>query len=120
MKATPAEWDILQVLWEKGPRTVREVHEALGAGGGYTTTLKLMQIMMTKGLLTRDDAARAHVFVAAHPREAMQLSYMEEMLPRVFGGSASALLQGALAGGKPTVAELAAMRKMLDEYEEGA
>jgi len=119
MKATPAEWDILQVLWEQGPQTVREVYEALGAGG-YTTTLKLMQIMLTKGLLTRDDAARAHVFVAAHPREAMQLSYVEEMLPRVFGGSASALLQGVLAGAKPTTDELAAMRRMLDEYEEGA
>ncbi len=119
MKATPAEWDILQVLWERGPQTVREVHEALGAGG-YTRTLKLMQIMLSKGLLGRDDDARAHVFVAAHPREAMQISYVEEMLPRVFGGSASALLQGALAGGKPTMDELAAMRKMLDEYEEGA
>jgi predicted transcriptional regulator len=118
MKATPAEWDILQVLWENGPQTVREVHEALGAGG-YTTTLKLMQIMLSKGLVQRDETARAHVFAAAQPREAMQGSFVAEMLPRVFGGSASALLQGALAGSKPTAEELAAMRKLLDEYEEG-
>lgn len=117
MKATPAEWDILQVLWDQGPRTVREVHEALGAGG-YTTTLKLMQIMLAKGLVVRDDSTRAHVFSPAAPREQMQGRFLEEILPRVFGGSATALLQGALNGAKPSAEELAAMRRLLDEYEE--
>jgi len=117
MKATPAEWDILQVLWERGPQTVREVYEALGAGG-YTTTLKLMQIMLAKGLVVRNDSARAHVFSPAMPREQMQGSFLEEVLPRVFGGSATALLQGALNGAKPSADELAAMRRLLDEYEE--
>lgn len=117
MKATPAEWDILQVLWERGPQTVREVHDALGAGG-YTTTLKLMQIMLAKGLVVRDDSARAHVFAPAKAREHMQGSFLEDVLPRVFGGSATALLQGALNGAKPSAEELAAMRRLLDEYEE--
>lgn len=117
MKATPAEWDILQVLWKHGPQTVREVHDALGAGG-YTTTLKLMQIMLSKGLLVRDDSARAHVFSPALPREQMQGRFLEDVLPRVFGGSAAALLQGALNGAKPSAEELAAMRRLLDEYEE--
>lgn len=117
MKATPAEWEILQVLWERGPQTVRDVHEALGAGG-YTTTLKLMQIMLGKGLVVRDDSTRAHVFAPAMAREPMQGSFLEDVLRRVFGGSAAALLQGALNGAKPSADELVAMRRLLDEYEE--
>ena len=117
MKATPAEWEILQVLWKRGPQTVREVHEALGAGG-YTTTLKLMQIMLGKGLVVRDDSTRAHVFGPAMAREQMQGSFLEDVLRRVFGGSAAALLQGAPNGAKPSADELAAMRRLLDEYEE--
>src|SRR4051794_18720760 len=89
-RPTDAELTILRVLWERGPSTVREVHDALtGAGGqgGYTTTLKLMQIMADKGLLTRNEAQRAHVYAPTEPRERTQRQLVGELVQRAFGGS---------------------------------
>src|SRR5215472_6633521 len=94
---TAAELDILAVLWRLGPATVREVHDALAKDCGYTTTLKQMQLMTEKGLLTRNERFRTHVYEPAVPREQMQKEIAGDLLQRVFGGSASSLVMGALA-----------------------
>ena len=99
-RPTDAELGILNVLWERGPSTVRDVHEALyrDEGAGYTTALKLMQIMHAKGLVLRDDSERAHVFRAAVSRERTQKRFVAEMVQRVFNGSPSQLVLQALGG----------------------
>lgn len=108
------------MLWERGPSTVRQVHESLGTkGGGYTTTLKLMQIMAEKGLVERDERERAHVYRAKLKQEAAQGRMVDELVERVFGGSAAALVMRALASGKTSRKELGEIRRMLDEYEGG-
>src|SRR5579871_3487145 len=85
---TDAELDILAVLWKLGPATVREVHEALGKNSGYTTTLKQMQLMLEKGLLTRSERFRSHVYQAQAPKEQTQQQIAGDLLQRVFNGSA--------------------------------
>ena len=116
---TDAELEILAVLWERGPSTVRQVQEALSAYKEvrYTTPLKLMQIMYEKGLVRRDDSARTHVYEAAADREAMQSALAGDLLDRAFGGSASALLLGALSAKPASREELAELRRLLDELE---
>ncbi|HET9190159.1 MAG TPA: BlaI/MecI/CopY family transcriptional regulator, partial [Rudaea sp.] len=86
---TAAELEILRVLWDRGPSTVREVHDALYAddGAGYTTALKLMQIMHAKGLVERDDSQRAHVYRAAINKQRTQKRYLTDMARRLFNGS---------------------------------
>ncbi len=120
LKPSSGEWDILQALWKLGPATVRAVHEEVSRGRAvqYTTTLKLMQILAEKGLVTRDETARAHVYRAAVEREALQGDAVEDLLERVFGGSAAELMQRALARRRPGRGELAALKKMIAEYEE--
>jgi predicted transcriptional regulator len=113
---TDAELDILSVLWRLGPSTVREVHEALGKDCGYTTTLKQMQLMTEKGLLTRSERFRSHVYESAVPQEQMQKQIAGDLLKRVFGGSASSLVMGALAAQPASADELAAIRKMIEAY----
>ncbi|HZP68139.1 MAG TPA: BlaI/MecI/CopY family transcriptional regulator [Rudaea sp.] len=117
---TEAELDILQVLWERGPSTVREVHEALygGDGAGYTTALKLMQIMHTKGLVERDDSQRAHVYRAAINKQRTQKRYLADMVQRLFNGSASELVLHAL-GNHPAASreELKEIRALLNKIE---
>jgi predicted transcriptional regulator len=113
---TDAEVDILAVLWRLGPATVREVHDALGKDCGYTTTLKQMQVMTEKGLLTRSERFRSHVYESAVPREQMQKRIAGDLLQRVFGGSASSLVMGALAAQPASVDELAEIRKMIEAY----
>lgn len=113
---TDAELAILQVLWE-GPATVRAVHTALGTDSGYTTTLKLMQIMFDKGLVRRDESARSHVYEAAVGREAIESGLVTRFMERVFAGSAARLVQRALQDGTPAE-ELAEIRRLLDEAEE--
>jgi predicted transcriptional regulator len=117
---TDAELEILAVLWERGPRTVREVQEALNARKtvGYTTALKLLQIMFEKGLVNRDESARTHVYAAALDREPTQNALVKDLAERAFGGSASALVLGALAAQPASRAELAEIRRILDELEE--
>jgi BlaI family penicillinase repressor len=119
---TKAELDILHVLWERGPTTVRDVHEALyGAdGAGYTTALKLMQIMHAKGLVERDDSQRAHIYRAAISKQRTQKRYIADMVDRLFNGSASQLVLHAL-GSQPAASreELKEIRALLKRIDSG-
>ena len=121
-RPTDAELEILTVLWERGPSTVREVHEAivLRKPAQYTTVLKLMQIMAEKGLVLRNEKQRAHVYEPAKPREWTQQQLAGDLLQRGFDGSARTLMMGALSARKATKEELAELRKLLEEYEKGA
>src|SRR5438034_5748313 len=114
---TDAELDILAVLWRLGPSTVREVHEALGKDSGYTTTLKQMQLMTDKLLVTRSERFRSHVYEAAAPKESTQKQIAGDLLKRAFDGSAKSLLLGALSARRATDAELEEIRNTLDQYE---
>jgi len=116
---TVRELAILGVLWERGPSTVREVHETLDRDGqtGYTTTLKLMQIMVEKGLLVRDDESRRHIYRPALSEERTQKQLVRNLLDRVFAGSAEKLVMRALSARKVSHEELKRIREMLDEME---
>lgn len=116
-KPTSAELEILTVLWDLGPATVRQVFDAINhrRTTGYTTILKLMQIMAEKGLVERDQAARAHVYRAAVNRIEAEDQLVDDLLDRAFGGSAAALVMRALSGRKTSKREIAEIRKMLDE-----
>jgi predicted transcriptional regulator len=120
-RPTDAEIDILHLLWDHGPSTVRQVHDrlALTKPSQYTTTLKLMQIMADKGLLQRDESARSHVYRAGIQREQVQRQIAGYLLDRVFGGSARNLMVGALAAGKTSPQEVDELRRMLNDYEQG-
>jgi BlaI family transcriptional regulator, penicillinase repressor len=120
-RPTPAELEILRVLWERGPSTVREVHESLDRERptGYTTVLKLLQIMTEKGIVTRDESARAHVYAARVPEADTQRQLVGDLLDRAFGGSALKLVLHALSARKASPAEIARIRRMLDELEGG-
>ena len=121
-KPTDAELAILRVLWERGPSTVREVTDAIQEerGTGYTTALKLMQIMTDKGLVQRDDTNRSHVYEAVAAAEETQRQLVGDLLDRAFGGSAQQLVLQALSGRKASRADLAEIRKLLDEMEKKA
>lgn len=121
-KPTDAELAILRVLWERGPSTVRETWEQVWPQQetGYTTILKLMQIMFEKGLVTRDETERSHVYSASRSQEETQREVVGHMLDRVFAGSAPKLVMQALAGRKATREELAQIRRLLDEMEGGS
>jgi predicted transcriptional regulator len=116
---TDRELAILGVLWDKGPCSVREVHEALDQDTetGYTTTLKLMQIMVEKGLLVRDDDGRRHIYRPALSEEKTQNQLVADLLDRVFAGSAEKLVLRALSAKKVSPKELKRIREMLDEME---
>jgi len=119
-RPTDAELAILRVLWERGPSTVREVHEEVSRerGTGYTTVLKLLQIMFDKGLVTRDESERAHVYQPRHSEEQAQRRLVTDLLDRAFGGSAQKLVMQALTAKKASAEELAEIRKLLDELDE--
>jgi BlaI family penicillinase repressor len=116
---TPAELEVLRVLWERGTSTVREVFEAVGVakGIGYTTVLKQMRVMHQKGLLIRSERFRSHLYEPVSDRDATQRQLARNMLQLAFEGSARGLLQSALAGRKVDVQEIAEIRQLLDEYE---
>ncbi len=118
-KPTDAELAILRVLWERGPSTVREVTEALQdeRGTGYTTALKLLQIMTDKGLVRRDERSRSHVYAASMPAKTTQRQLLGELMDKAFGGSASQLVLQALATKRASRDELAEIRRLLDEYD---
>lgn len=118
-KPTASELEILRVLWTRGPSTVREVHDALSAekSTGYTTVLKLLQIMTEKGTVRRDENQRAHVYEACEPAEKTKRQLAGDVLQRVFEGSASQLMLHALAGRKTSRQELNELRRLLDEHE---
>ncbi len=119
-RPTRSELAILDVLWSRGPATVREVHEQLNPGKptGYTTTLKLLQIMADKSLVRRDETERAHVYEARIPRERAQSQLVSDLVDKVFGGSASRLVMHALSSKRASAAERAEIRRMLDAMEE--
>jgi predicted transcriptional regulator len=120
-RPTDAELEILRVLWQRGPSTVREVQETLNElkSAGYTTVLKMLQIMTEKGLVRRDEQQRAHVYEARFAQEQTQRQMVSDLIERVFDGSASNLLMHALATNKRTSsAELSKIRQLLDEFEQ--
>jgi BlaI family transcriptional regulator, penicillinase repressor len=119
IQPTPSELAILQILWTRGPSTVREIHEVMSESKdlGYTSALKLLQIMTAKGLVTRTEDQRAHVYEAALPAEKTKQQMAADVLQRVFRGSASQLMQHALSGKRSSKKEIDEIRKLLDEYE---
>jgi len=121
MKPTPAELEILSVLWRFGEGTVRQVQSELEKAHptGYTTVLKLMQIMAEKGLVVRDESERAHVYRPAVPKEATQRQLVGEMIERVFQGSAAQMVLQALSHKHASKKDVADIRRMLDDYEGG-
>ncbi|WP_263408520.1 BlaI/MecI/CopY family transcriptional regulator [Terriglobus tenax] len=117
---TEAELEILNVLWSAGPSTVREVHAAVSQKNtGYTTVLKQMQVMVAKGLLTRSERFRSHVYEASVPKQETQQQLAGNLLQRAFEGSAANLVLGALASKPVSAKELDEIRRMLDEFEKG-
>ncbi len=118
---TDAELDILRVLWDRGPATVREVFETLNTTRdvGYTTILKLMQIMAEKGLVERDESQRSHVYRAAAPAERTQKQLVNDLLDRAFAGSTEQLVLQALSSKKASREEIDQIRKLLDQLEGG-
>jgi predicted transcriptional regulator len=121
LKPTAGELEILRILWERGPSTVREVHDALRQEKdvGYTTVLKLMQIMTAKGTVRRNQEQRAHVYEARQPAEKTKRALASDVLQRVFQGSASQLMMHALEGQRTSREELEKLRLLLDDYERG-
>ena len=118
-RPTDAELSILRVLWRRGPSTVRDVHEELVRENatGYTTILKLLQIMTEKGLVVRDESQRAHVYESAYSEQRTQRQLLTDLAERAFDGSAAKLVMQALSGRKTSAAELDQIRQLLDEME---
>jgi len=118
-RPTDAELAILNVLWERGPSTVRDVHEALSGtqATGYTTVLKLLQIMTEKGLVVRDEAQRAHIYEARYSEQKTQRQLLTDLVDRAFGGSPAKLVVQALSGRKATAEELSTIRELLESLE---
>ena len=115
-KPTEAELAILGVLWERGPSTVREVADATGRAGAYTTVLKLLQIMTKKRLVRRDVSSRTHVYRPTHSQDATQRRLVRDLLDRAFDGSAARLIVQALAATRASPEELAEIRKLLAKH----
>jgi BlaI family transcriptional regulator, penicillinase repressor len=122
-KPTPAETEILNALWDLGPSTVRQVHDVLDARHktGYTTVLKLMQIMTDKGLVRREDGdGRAHIYTPTLERDLAQRQMVRDLVDRIFGGSATQLVLQALEERPASEAELEEIRQLIDKREKGA
>jgi BlaI family penicillinase repressor len=120
-RPTHAETAILQVLWERGPCTVRDVYEVLAdqRAIGYTTVLKLLQIMHDKGLVRRDESQRSHRYQAVSSQRRTRQQLVAELLDRAFGGSLQSLVMHALSSRKASRKDLAEIRDLLDELEGG-
>lgn len=118
-RPTDAELAILRVLWDRGRSTVRDVHDELNrhAATGYTTVLKMLQIMTEKGLVVRDEAQRAHIYEARYSEQKTQRQLLSDLADRAFGGSATKLVMQALSGRKANSEELSAIRNLLDRLE---
>ena len=119
IKPTESELEILQVLWGRGRATVREVHEELSAykDSGYTTTLKLMQIMFEKGLVKRDDSNKTHIYSPNVSKEKTQQQMLGKMVDALFGGSASQLVMQALGSSQPSKEELEEIQELLNDLK---
>ncbi|MBE0662439.1 MAG: BlaI/MecI/CopY family transcriptional regulator [Bacteroidales bacterium] len=118
-RPTESELEILQILWEKGPATVREVHEIIESNRdiGYTTTLKIMQIMTDKGLLQRDTSQRSHLYNPAFKREDIEGDMLNKMIQNLFSGSASRMVIGALSQKSLTEKEIGEIRDYLNQLQ---
>lgn len=118
-RPTDAELELLNVLWARGPSTVREIHEEISTkrATGYTTVLKMLQIMAGKGLVDRDEVYRVHVYKAAIPQEETQRALVTDLLDRVFNGSAAKLVLHALESKKASAEDRALIQKMLTQYD---
>ena len=119
LKPTESELEILRVIWDKGKATVREVHEKLAEfkDSGYTTTLKLMQIMFEKGLVKRNDSSKTHIYEALVTRENTQKQFLGKMVNSLFGGSSTQLVMQALGSQHHSKAELNEIQKILDNLK---
>lgn len=119
VKPTSAELEILNVLWDKGPATVRDVHKQLSSNRDvyYTTTLKTMQVMHNKGLLTRDESARAHIYFPAIEKSHVEKSLIDGLRNTLFSGSTARLVISALGSVKPTPEELDEIKEIIDNLE---
>lgn len=122
IKPTEGELEILKILWQSGPCTVRTVNDKLNEEKpvGYTTTLKIMQIMLEKGIVKRKEEGKIHTYFAALNQEDAQKQLMDKILTTAFGGSAVKLAMQALGGANPSKEELSEIRKLLDDLEGGA
>ena len=120
-RPTKSELAILRVLWERGPLSVRAVQSVLDAAKptGYTTVLKLMQIMTDKGLLERDDSVRPQLYKPRHKQEKTQLHLLHDFIERAYGGSIKALVMHALSTRKPSRKDLDELEALLDRFEKG-
>jgi predicted transcriptional regulator len=116
---TAVELEILRILWDLGPSPVREIHARLNAAKGtnYSTTVKMLSVMLKKGLLKRDDKATPHIYRAAVTRDRAAKKFLGELIEKVYDGSAMSLVLQALAGSKASQAEIDEARKLLDEME---
>ncbi len=119
-KPTPAELQLLRVLWERGPSTVRQIHDLVDGETGYSTTLKILQRMVEKGLVTRDESQRSHVYEAANEAETMQKNLVLELLKNAFGGKPGRLVIQALSEQKASAEELKEIRSLIDSMEQDA
>jgi len=119
LKPTDSELEILQVLWDRGEATVREVHEELiqVKDCGYTTTLKLMQIMFEKGLVLRDDSSRTHIYQPNVSKEKTQQQLVNKMVNSLFSGSHTQLVMQALGSHTPSKEELDEIQQLLDRFK---
>jgi len=120
IKPTDSELEILNILWAKGPCTVREIHEVLEQNkeAGYTTSLKLLQIMHEKGLVSRDTSSKTHIYTAAIAQEKIQGQLVQRFIDNVFNGSATQLVMQALGNHKADAAELEMIREYLKKMEQ--
>lgn len=121
VKPTEKELEILQILWARGPVAVKDVHEALGGEdmNGYTTILKLLQIMHEKGLVTRQKSGKLHLYKAVHSQENTRQQILDKMIDTVFQGSAMQLVMSALGNKKSSKEELLEIKKYLEKLEGG-
>lgn len=119
LKPTESELEILKILWDKENATVREVHEELSKNkeSGYTTTLKLLQIMFEKGLVTRDDSNKTHIYQPAVTRQKTQKQFLDKMINTLFAGSSTQLVLQALGNQKASKDELDEIQKYLDNLK---
>ena len=119
LKPTESELEILQVLWDEKTATVRTVHEALSKTkeSGYTTTLKLMQIMFEKGLVTRNDSSKTHIYQPAVSREKTQKQFLNKMIDTLFAGSSANLVMQALGGHDASEAELQQIQDLINQLK---
>jgi len=117
-KPTPSELEMLRLLWESGPATARQVHEAAvetRPDMNYATVLRLLQVMHTKGLLTRDESQRAHVYAPAQEQDSLQTNLLKELIQKAFSGSGKALVLAALRGGHVSKKEREEIQALLDQ-----